>query len=277
MTPLVSVQDLAFSYSGDSSAPLFKDVSFSVGQGDVFCILGPNGTGKSTLLKCISNVLQGWWGKILLEGREISRLRPFEAAKGIGYVPQNQTPAFPFLVRDIVIMGRAPHLGVFSSPTKKDEEIGFKAMESVGILPLAGRPSTMLSGGEWQLTLIARALAQEPRVMVLDEPTSHLDLGNQVRILRVVKSLAERGLGIIMASHFPDHAFIAATEVAVMNGGRMAQRGRPEEVITDRNMGAAYGVEVRVLHVGGEVDRKGCFPLLGNDLRPHTTLFKEHQ
>jgi iron complex transport system ATP-binding protein len=262
MTARIDVQELAFSYTGEAPHPVFHGVTFSVGSGDIFCLLGPNGTGKSTLLKCVSNVLQGWKGIIRLDGNDISRMKPAEVAKGIGYVPQNQTSAFPFQVRDIVVMGRAPHLAVFASPGTKDREIARTAMETVGILSLADRPCTTLSGGEWQLTLIARALAQEPRVLVLDEPTSHLDLGNQVRILRVVKSLAERGLGIVMATHFPDHAFIAASEVAIMNRGSLSQKGQPDAVITDENMRDAYGVEVKVLHVGEGIERKACFPSL---------------
>jgi iron complex transport system ATP-binding protein len=262
MIPRVDIQNIAFSYTNNPATSVFRDVSFSIGQGDVFCILGPNGTGKTTLLKCLSNVLQGWRGSIRLDGREISAMKTCDVAKGIGYVPQNQVPSFPFQVRDIVVMGRAPHLNVFSSPTDKDRRIACAAMETVGILSLADRPCSMLSGGEWQLTLIARALAQQPRVMVLDEPTSHLDLGNQVRILRVVKSLAAGGMGIVMATHFPDHAFIAATEVAIMNSGGFAHKGPPEEVITDDNMREAYGVDVKVLRVGAGVDRKACFPAL---------------
>jgi iron complex transport system ATP-binding protein len=262
MIPLVDVQKIDFSYTNDPTHSIFRDVSFSISRGDIFCILGPNGTGKTTLLKCISNVLQGWRGTICLDGREISAMKTCDVAKGIGYVPQIQVPTFPFQVSDIVVMGRAPHLNVFTSPAKKDRKIAFAAMETVGILPLADRPCTMLSGGEWQLTLIARALAQEPRVMVLDEPTSHLDLGNQVRILRVVKSLAEGGIGIVMATHFPDHAFIAATEVAIMNHGGIAHKGSPEEVITDCNMRSAYGVDLKVIQVEEGIDRKAVFPLL---------------
>jgi iron complex transport system ATP-binding protein len=262
MTPLVTIHNLAFSYDGDMTHAVFRDVAFSVGPGDVFCLLGPNGTGKSTLLKCVSNVLQGWHGSILFDEREISHMKPSDVAKGIGYVPQNQVSAFPFLVKDIVVMGRAPHLSVFSSPNKKDRTIAYGAMKTVGILSLADRPCTTLSGGEWQLTLIARALAQEPKIMVLDEPTSHLDLGNQVKILRVIKSLAESGLGIIIASHFPDHAFIVAKEVAILNHGRIVQKGSPEEVINDKNMRETYDVEVRVLYVSEGVNRKACFPSL---------------
>ncbi len=262
MNPLVDVSEIVFSYTGESKRQIFSGVSFSVRKGDIFCILGPNGTGKSTLLKCLSNVLQGWKGSIRLEGEEISEMNTSDVAKGIGYVPQNQVPAFPFQVRDIVIMGRAPHINVFSSPGRHDREIACAAMESVGITQLADRPCTMLSGGEWQLTMIARALAQEPRVMVLDEPTSHLDIGNQMRILRVVKSLAENGIGVVMASHFPDHAFMAATEVAIMNRGGFAHIGSPDSVITDSNMKDAYGIDVRVIDVGQGIDRKSCFPSL---------------
>jgi iron complex transport system ATP-binding protein len=262
MNPLVEIDKIAFSYTNDPAHAIFRDVTFSIGPGDIFCILGPNGTGKSTLLKCVSNVLSGWHGDIRLDGHQLSAMGTSDVAKGIGYVPQNQVPAFPFQVKDIVVMGRAPHLNVFSSPGKRDREIASEALETVGILPLAERPCTMLSGGEWQLTLIARALAQEPRVMILDEPTSHLDLGNQVRILRVVKSLAESGMGIVMATHFPDHAFIAATTVAIMNRGGFAHMGLPEEVITDWNMKDAYGVDVKVMRVGEGINRLACFPSL---------------
>jgi len=262
--PLIAVHDLAFSYTNSMADAIFRDVAFSVGAGDVLCLLGPNGTGKSTLLKCLGNVLQGWRGVILLDGSDISAMRPSDVAKGIGYVPQNQAPGFPFLVRDIVIMGRAPHLNVFSSPAGRDREIACRAMETVGILNLAERPCTTLSGGEWQLTLIARALAQEPRVMMLDEPTSHLDMGNQIRILRVVKALGQSGLGVIMASHFPDHAFIAATEAAILNHDRLAQKGTPDEVVTEASLRQTYGVDVKVLYVGEGVGRKACFPTLAD-------------
>jgi len=262
MTALVTVDNLAYSYSGDMSRAVFTDVAFSVSPGDVFCLLGPNGTGKSTLLKCLSNVLQGWKGSVLLGGTRTPKMTPSALAKLIGYVPQNQVSAFPFLVKDIVVMGRAPHLNVFSSPNTGDVSIALRAMETVGILPLAERPCTTLSGGEWQLTLIARALAQEPRVMVLDEPTSHLDMGNQMKILGVVKGMAEEGLAIIMATHFPDHAFMVASEVAILNHGRMTLKGRPEAVLTDASMRETYGIDVKVLYIGEGVERKACFPSL---------------
>jgi iron complex transport system ATP-binding protein len=262
VTPLVTVKDLAFSYAGDMAHAIFRGVTFSVGPGDVFCLLGPNGTGKSTLLKCLNNVLHGWKGEVLLDGQRIPDMGSSATARLIGYVPQNQVSTFPFLVRDIVVMGRAPHINVFSSPSSRDISIALRAMETVGILSISDRPCTTLSGGEWQLTLIARALAQEPRVMVLDEPTSHLDMGNQMKILGVVKKLAQEGLAVIMASHFPDHAFMAATDVAILKYGRMILKGRPDAVLTDSSMRETYGVDVKVLYVAQGVERKACFPSL---------------
>lgn len=262
------IEGLSFSYSVSLTDAVFREVNLSVGPGSVFCLLGPNGTGKSTLLKCISGLLHPGQGRILVHGNDISLLRAADIAKELGYVPQSQVSAFPFLVEDIVVMGRAPHLNVFASPSTRDIQIARDSMETVGIIALAKRPCTTLSGGEWQLTLIARALAQGPRIMVLDEPTSHLDMGNQMKILRVVQGLAEKGLAIIMASHFPDHAFLLASEVAILNHGHIVQQGLPDKVITDDNMRDTYGVDVKVLHIGEGVDRKACFPTLRNRLQP---------
>ncbi len=260
------IEQLSFSYSGNKADSVFQKVEFFVNPGTIFCLLGPNGTGKSTLLKCISGLLNPGFGRVLINGNDISRLKAADVAQELGYVPQSQTSAFPFLVEDIVVMGRAPHLNVFSSPSTQDIEIAYASMKAVGILPLAKRPCTTLSGGEWQLTLIARALTQGPRIMVLDEPTSHLDMGNQMKILRVVRELAERGMAIIMASHFPDHAFLMASQVAILNHGHIIQQGTPEEVITEKNMRDTYGIDVKVLHVGEGVERKACFPSLQGKL-----------
>jgi iron complex transport system ATP-binding protein len=259
---MLNVRDLSFSYSGDPRHVVFHEVSFSVSAGRVFCLLGPNGTGKSTLLKCVSNVLHGWKGTVMLDGQAIEDLGPAEVARFVGYVPQNQVSTFPFLVKDVVVMGRNPHLSLLSSPSREDERIASSAMETTGVLPLSERPCTTLSGGEWQLVLIARALAQKPRIMILDEPTSHLDMGNQMRILEVVNNLASSGLAVVMASHFPDHAFMVATDVAILNHRCLSVIGTPHEVLTDKSLKETYGIKVRVLHVGQGVDRMACFPAL---------------
>ena len=262
MSARVSVENLGFTYSEHLADAVFRDVSFSVKAGEIFCLLGPNGTGKSTLLKCLANILQPREGKVYLGEKDMSRLSTSDAAKKVGYVPQNQASAFPFLVRDIVLMGRAPHIGLFASPSRVDREIADRAIKKAGVQDIAERPCTALSGGEWQLTLIARALAQGPQVLVLDEPTSHLDMGNQMKILRVVKELAQSGLAVIMASHFPDHAFLLSSEVAILNRGRFVRRGAPERVITEENMRNVYGVKVKVVNLSNGMDRKVCVPFL---------------
>jgi len=260
MDALLEVKDLSFSYNGNSKYAVFRDINFSVNPGDIFCLLGPNGTGKSTLLKCISGLLTPCKGSIFIHNRDISRLRASQVAREMGYVPQSQVSAFPFLVEDIVVMGRAPHLNVFSAPKAEDIRIAYDSMETVGIASLAKRACTTLSGGEWQLALIARALAQKPRIMILDEPTSHLDMGNQMKILGVVQELAEKGMAVVMASHFPDHAFLLASRTAILNQGSIVRQGTPEEVITDECMCKTYGIDVKVIYVGEGVERRACFP-----------------
>jgi len=157
------------------------------------------------------------------------------------------------------MMGRSPHLSVFSSPGEEDRRIAQEAIDTVGIGHLAHRPVSEISGGELQLVLIARALAQQPAVMVLDEPTSHLDFGNQVRVLRLIEKLAADGIGVIMSSHFPDHSFIIPQQVAVMKDRRFIAVGDADEVVTPTILHQAYGIDVTVTHVE-EVGRRICVP-----------------
>lgn len=262
MTARIQTETISFSYTGDLSKAVFRNISLTVNPGDVFCLLGPNGIGKSTLLKCLGNLLHIQQGRILLNGRNLSEFRLPGVAKHIGYVPQGLTSAFPFRIKDIIIMGRAPHLGILSSPSRADMEIAYRAMETVGVSHLADRPCNGVSGGEWQLTLIARALVQEPQILLLDEPTSHLDMGNQMKILRVIKDLSDTGMTIVMASHFPDHAFLISSTVAILNSGRISQLGAPAEVITEATMKATYGVDVRIVQLEEGGVRKACFPAL---------------
>jgi iron complex transport system ATP-binding protein len=262
MSTRITAQDMTFSYTGDTRDAVFRGIDFSVESGEVFCLLGPNGSGKSTLLKCLAGLLKLQEGRVLLNDQKIFSLTIMETARRIGYVPQSQASAFPFFVRDIVVMGRAPHLSSLASPSKEDYDMAHEAMETVGILHLTQRPCTSLSGGEWQLTLIARALAQQSPVLLLDEPTSHLDMGNQMRILGVVKTLANRGLTILMASHFPDHAFLVSSRVAILSQGAIVEQGSPETVITEMNLKETYHVDVKVMYVENGVGRNACFPSL---------------
>jgi iron complex transport system ATP-binding protein len=262
MSVQIEAQNITFSYTHDLAQCIFRDISFAVRAGDVLCLLGPNGTGKSTLLKCLINILHVQRGQVLLNERNLLEFRLTDIAKRIGYVPQGLTSAFPFRIKDIIVMGRAPHLRMLASPSHADMDRAYIAMETVGLVHLSERPCNSVSGGEWQLALIARALVQEPQILLLDEPTSHLDLGNQMKILRVIKQLAGNGMTIVMASHFPDHAFLVANRVAILKEGQMSQMGAPEDVITEESLRSTYGVQVRIITLGDEGRQKACFATL---------------
>jgi len=260
MPGAITIENLSFGFTRQD--PIFSHISFNLDPGEVFCLLGPNGSGKSTLLKCIAQLLSSPTGRVLLDNENLGQLPSGKIARLLGFVPQSLVSAFPFKVADIVVMGRASRISMVSSPSRTDQHQALGAMERLGIAHLAQRPCNRLSGGEWQMVLIARALAQSPRVMLLDEPTSHLDLGNQIKILEVVDSLSREGMTIIMASHFPDHAFLSAHKVGILKNNSLMGLGAPDRVLTRELLEATYGTPIRVLRVGDDVDRKICIPLL---------------
>jgi len=262
MAGRVDIQDLSFGYTDKAEDSIFSGIHFSLEPGEVFCLLGPNGSGKSTLLKCISRVLTPASGSVAIDGENLNAMSPAKIAGKLGYVPQSLVSAFPFTVEEIVVMGRASRISMISSPSKQDKDKALESMEKIGIAHLARRPCNRLSGGEWQLVLIARALTQSPRVLLLDEPTSHLDLGNQVKILEKVGSLSRDGITIIMASHFPDHAFLHADQVGILKNRSMAVSGKPDQVLTEEVLFSTYGINIRVIEVLDGIDRKICVPVL---------------
>jgi iron complex transport system ATP-binding protein len=239
----------------------FKDISFSLQDGEVMSILGPNGCGKTTLLKCLNGLVKIHGGTITINSRDISRMPQSDIAKSIGYVPQIHQPAFPFSVLDAVLVGRAPHLGMLESPQAKDVKIAEEAIERMGIAYLRDKPYTQISGGERQLVIFARVLAQQPSLLLLDEPTSHLDFGNQIRLLELVQKLAATGLPIIMTSHFPDHAFLVSSKVALMKKGEFLDIGTPDLVINDSNLERMYNIKVKVVSLDSGINRKICVPM----------------
>ena len=211
---------------GYGGKPVVEDVSLSLDSGDVLCLLGANGSGKTTLFKAILGLLRLNGGRILVDGADTASWPQRRLARTLAYVPQAHTPPFPFAVRDVVLMARTAHLGLFGSPSRRDAAIAEDAMETLGVSHLAHARYTEISGGERQLVLIARAVAQQSEFLIMDEPTSNLDFGNQVRVLRRVKELAGRKLGLLMTTHFPDHAFLCASRVGGPKSGKAAGDGQ---------------------------------------------------
>jgi len=255
---MLSVDSLAFGFPGRTVG---RDVSFTLGAGEVMCVLGPNGGGKTTLFRTILGLIEKQSGSIKLERQSLENLSRAEIARRAGYVPQGHAGYFAYTVRELVLMGRTAHLGAFASPASKDFAVADAALESLGIAPLAHKAVTEISGGERQLALVARALAQEPRLLVLDEPTAGLDFGNQVRVLERISALAAAGISILFSSHDPDHAFLCARRALLLAEGRVLEIGAPREVIRADTLERMYRVSVQVLPLPGGLHT--CLPALG--------------
>ena len=256
---LFDVRNISFSYDDET---IFSDISFSINKGDVLCILGPNGTGKTTLIKCLNGLHDIDSGEILINGEDMKRLSFKQISKHIGYIPQSHVPSFPFKVFDVVLMGRAPYLNLTDSPKEEDKRIALDALKTLGIEDLKDKEYTNLSGGERQLVFLARVLCQKPDILILDEPTSHLDFGNQIRLLEIIDNLAKSGLSIIMSSHFPDHAFLSSTKVAIMKDKHFIDFGTPDDVVTEDNLKKAYSIDVKLIELDN--NRKVCVPMKTN-------------
>jgi iron complex transport system ATP-binding protein len=249
---------------GYGTKMVIEKVSLSVESGEILCILGPNGVGKTTLFKSILGFLKLLGGEILLNGEDTKALSQRRLARAVGYVPQAHTPPFPFTVRDVVVMGRTAHMGMFASPSDEDFYEAERALEVLGILFLRDRVYTEISGGERQMVLIARALTQKPEILIMDEPTSNLDFGNQIKVLEQINRLSQKGLGVIMTSHFPNHVFLCSTKVVLMQSSQVITVGSADEVITEKNLKAAYGINVRITSITDEKGNrvKACIPLI---------------
>ncbi|WP_092996385.1 ABC transporter ATP-binding protein [Rhizobium sp. NFR07] len=238
---MLELRDLSFGYGART---IGSSVSLTLGPGEILALLGPNGAGKTTLFKTMLGLLPPQAGDVLFDGASLATLSRAERAKRIAYVPQAHAALFPFKVRDVVLMGRAAQVAPFSAPGRRDREVAAGALDRLGMSHLGERPYTEISGGERQMTLIARALAQEPKILVMDEPTASLDYGNQMRVLSHVRRLAAEGMAIVLSTHNPDHVFMVADRVALLHEGRLAGLGQPAEVLTPATVKRLYDIDV---------------------------------
>lgn len=216
-------------------------------KGEVLALLGPNGGGKTTLLKTLLGLLSPKAGEVRLGGAALAARSIRQRAQLIAYVPQTHVATFAFSVESIVLMGRTAHGDLFARPTAKDRMVAMSALERLGIAQLAARPYTMISGGERQLVLLARALAQEPQFIVLDEPTANLDFGNQGKVMREIRALAAIGLGVLFTTHDPNHALRAADRACLLRDGKMVAEGSVRDILTREQLETLYGAPVQII------------------------------
>jgi iron complex transport system ATP-binding protein len=254
----LSAWELAFGYPGN---PVGYGVNISVSAGEVLCLLGPNGSGKTTLFKTLLGLLKAQGGVVTLNDEDLARWSRRRLAQTIAYVPQGSSGYFPYTVLDTVLMGRTARIGLFATPSQCDRDLAEAALARLRLDELKDAVFTRLSGGQRQLVLIARALAQEPQFLVMDEPTASLDFGNQVLVLSHIKALAGQGIGVILSTHDPDHAFTCGDRVALLHGGHLLASGPPDRVITADNLQRLYGVQVTIA-VLPDSGRRVCVPSL---------------
>lgn len=255
----IEARNLAFGYPG---RPVGTNLNIAVETGEVVCLLGPNGCGKTTLFKTLLGLLPPQGGHIALGDSALADLTRANIARRIAYVPQAQTTAFPYIASDLVLMGRITHRGVFAAPTAEDRKIALDSLSELGIEALASREVTTLSGGQRQLVIIARAIAQAAPLIVMDEPTASLDFGNQATVLAEIRKLSTRGTGVILSTHDPDQAFAVANRVALMQDGKIVAQGAPSEVLTPIRLKSVYGVDVTVERLSS--GQTVCAPVISN-------------
>lgn len=249
---MLEIQNAICGYRGRH---VLNGISLHVNAGEVVAVLGENGAGKTTLFKSIMGHIPLLGGNILLDGRSTANLTRREAAQCVGYVPQAHTPPFPYTVEDVVVMGRTAYISLFAAPSRKDEKLAGRALETLGISHLAPRVYTDISGGERQMVLIARALAQEPSLLLLDEPTSNLDFGNQYRILQILRSLADLGMAVLMTTHHPEHVLQCADRAVIIRSANEIINGRVEDVMTASLLSEVYHIPRAVCEAQLEVAR----------------------
>lgn len=253
----ITVKNLSFSYG---SHQVLHDINLEIPDATLVNVLGPNGVGKSTLFRCILGLNRDYSGEILINGKNLKDLNIRERAREVSYIPQTHASVFDYEVLDVVLMSTSTNFSALSSPGQRQVRQAQDALERVGISHLANRAYTQISGGEQQLVLIARAIAQNAKTVIMDEPTSALDYGNTVRVLSCVRQLAREGMSIVQSTHQPDQAFLYSDKTLVLNEGCVWAYGDPKDVITSELVGTIYHVDVEVNSLYGDTVRV-CVPV----------------
>lgn len=252
----LQVKALCFSYG---THEVLKKIDFEAKYGEFLSVLGANGVGKSTLFRCILGLLTLSSGKALIDGTDISELSASRLAQRIAYIPQSHNPVFNYNVFDMVLMGTTAQTGKFSTPGKKQTEAVENALSRLGISHLADRGYANLSGGERQLVLIARAIAQRAKILLMDEPSSSLDFGNRLRVMQTVRGLAQEGYCVIQSTHDPEQAYLYSDKILAMHDGSVIACGKPKDIFDADLISKLYGVEVEVCKIQNDAMRV-CIP-----------------
>lgn len=256
---MIKVSDLTFAYD---KTKVLEDISFEIGKGELVAVLGPNGAGKSTLFKCMLGLMKKYEGSIRMGGRDIRDLSRKEMARTAAYIPQFEAQVFNYTVMDTVLMGTTGMLTALKSPGSEQTEKARQAIAYMGIEHLAGRGISEISGGERQLALLARALAQDAKVLVMDEPAASLDYGNQQTVLRHIQKMAQEGYTIMMSTHSPEHALQYATYVLALKDHRILSEGPADETLDEELIRKLYGLDVKILESEEDGMRiRSCIPI----------------
>ena len=252
----IKIEDLRFSYG---SHEVLKGISFDAEYGDFISVLGPNGVGKSTLFRCMLGLQEPSGGTVTVDGRDISGMTAAELARAMAYIPQSHNPVFNYSVLDMVLMGTTSQLSRFASPGKAQMKMAEAALARMGISYLRDRGFSHISGGERQLVLLARAIAQQAKILVMDEPSANLDFGNKLRVMKTVKGLTEDGYTVIQSTHDPDQAYLYSDKILALHGGTVLAFGQPRHVMNEELISKLYNVDVEVCSMQDDAVRV-CIP-----------------
>lgn len=252
----VEARNLCFSYGKHH---VLENISFSAGEGEFLSVLGPNGVGKTTLFRCLLGLLAPDSGSVYIDGVDIATMTASKLAQHVAYIPQAHAPAFNFTVRDMVLMGTTAGMGLFANPQKAQKEQADAALEQMGLLGLKDRGCASISGGERQLVLIARAIAQQAKILIMDEPSANLDFGNKIRVMDAVQRLSRSGYTVIQSTHDPEQAYRYSDRIMALYNGSILALDSPKKIIAAPLISKLYGIDVEVCSLYGDSLRV-CIP-----------------